>query len=68
MRNQLKPVQTFEFEITETRTYYVQGAGHTPFEAEQDASDRFYRLSKSRELVAHKVSKPKVSKGKLVKR
>lgn len=68
MRTQLKPIQTYEFEITETRSYYVQGDGHNPFEAQQDAAARFHRLVKSGEIVVDKISHPRIGKGKSVNR
>lgn len=53
--------KTFEFTITETRTYTVLGSGHNSFEAEQDAIARFHRLTKSKEIVCDKVSRPRVT-------
>jgi hypothetical protein len=56
--------RTVAFEIRQTCTYIVQGTGTSDFEAEQDAIERFHRLSKSGDLVALNVSKPRVhSKG-----
>lgn len=61
-------LQTYEFEIIETRKYIVQGDGHGHFEAEQDAIERFHRLTKSGDMTPHTVSKPRlVDKGKHIK-
>lgn len=53
---------THEFEIIETRTYRVLGDGRSELEASQDAIERFHRLSKSGELVADRISRPRVNK------
>lgn len=50
----------YEFDVQEIRTYTLQGDGRSRLEAEQDAIERFHRLTKSGEIVAHYVSKPKV--------
>lgn len=59
--------ELYEFEITEVRRYTVQGSGHGAFEAEQDAIERYHRLAKSGDLIAHTVGKPKVISTTLVK-
>ena len=59
--------KTYEFEIIEVRKYSVQGNGHSKFEAEQDAIERFHRLSKSNGIVADYVGRPQVGKGVLHK-
>lgn len=59
--------ETYEFTITEQREYTVQGAGHGRFEAEQDAVERFHRLTKSGEIVADSVTRPRVQRAIKVK-
>jgi hypothetical protein len=56
----IKPLKTYEFVITETRTYTVQGSGRSKFDAEQDAIVRFHRLTKSNDIVCDEISKPRV--------
>lgn len=58
----IKPEKTFEFVVETRNTYTIQGHGRTQFEAEQDASERYHRLNKSRELVPDDVSKPRIVK------
>lgn len=61
------PLKTYEFTVTEVRKYVVQGCGHSEFEAEQDVISRFHRLTKSGDLVAHDVSRPRIDTRKRVR-
>lgn len=54
--------KTYEFVVHQICEYTVQGNGSSKLEAEQDAIERFHRLTKSKELVADRVSKPRITK------
>lgn len=50
----------YEVVIEERREYVLIGEGKNGIEAQQDALEAYCRLSKSGELVAHAVRKPRV--------
>lgn len=58
--------EVYEFIITEVRSYVVQGSGHGAFEAEQDAVERFHRLTKSGDMPPFSISRPRANKVKRV--
>ncbi len=59
--------KTYDFVIQETRFYTVQGSGTSKFGAQQEAVERFHRLTKSGEIVADRVTRPVVIEGRLNK-